>query len=83
MRSVISLRPYLVINLRDVLTVAETFFISLSVPLILLDDATVHRGEKITLPLTAYLFNYLIHALSLHFSAVELLEFALIQSNPL
>ena len=50
-RSVISLRPYLVINLRDVFTAAETFFISLSVPLILLDDATVCKEMRSLLSL--------------------------------
>ena len=42
-RSVMSLRPYLVISLCDVVTAVETFFISLSVPLILLDDETTSR----------------------------------------
>ena len=42
-RSVMSLRPYLVINLLDVVTAAETFFISLSVSLILLDEETARR----------------------------------------
>ena len=82
-RSVISLRPYLVINLRDVFTAAETFFISLSVPLILLDDATVCKEMRILLPLLIHLFSsHLIHALSLHFSVIGMQEFALIQSNP-
>ena len=81
-RSVISLRPYLVINLRDVFTAAETFFISLSVPLILLDDATVCKEMRL-LPVLMHLFSsHLIHALSLHFSVIGMQEFALIQSNP-
>ena len=79
-RSVMSLRPYLVINLRDVVTTAETFFISLSVPLILLEDDTGIQNDNL---LSTIRSDHLVHVLSLHSSLAEKQEFVWTRSIPL